>query len=296
MEAKKMSNANSMPPNSTMKQAVQQRSATQQVKVEAPVPCGSVGFLMQDLMTAFPFNTPVQYVQPPPSIMLPPAPMMYQMVPMPQMPQMSQMLPTPQSSEEEMLASLKHDMMNNLDKAIQRGELSKRLKQIAQGVFNADSNVKQGEQMEMMVEPAEEIHIDGRVLPFQQLQLKADLCDSESCLRCKFNSSSGSGSTQHSGPDVVVTAQTVVPPKITLPANSCGFCYVHYKRHCQRLGNPWPRIEDPGFWHGHSTKDENGDVMCPELRNMRCSLCFASGSKAHTARFCPLNNLPQANG
>ncbi|KAL3120801.1 hypothetical protein niasHT_008093 [Heterodera trifolii] len=72
---------------------------------------------------------------------------------------------------------------------------------------------------------------------------------------------------------------------------TCGFCYIQYKRHCQRLGVAFPRVTDKGFWVGHTTKDEHGDVICPELRKLKCPLCYASGKKAHTLKFCPLNSI-----
>jgi len=172
---------------------------------------------------------------------------------------------------------------------------------------------------------------NGRDYPIQQLDRKKNFCrtDDKSCLRCqsdvnnttKFGSSNGSsnpGSSsspektsektsekteekteekqaekQAEGLLIPMPSTTVLMPVYQLPDLTCGFCYVHYKRHCQKLGNRWPRIEDEGFWHGHSTKDEFGNVACPELRAMMCPLCFASGSKAHTEKFCPLMNPPQ---
>ena len=50
-------------------------------------------------------------------------------------------------------------------------------------------------------------------------------------------------------------------PQNCQPKKTCGFCYIQYKRHCQKLGISFPRPSDPGFWVGHDTKDENGDVM-----------------------------------
>ncbi|RXG61592.1 Nanos-like protein 1 [Armadillidium vulgare] len=37
----------------------------------------------------------------------------------------------------------------------------------------------------------------------------------------------------------------------------------------------------------HTMKNENGLVVCPVLRKVVCRICKATGSIAHTTKFCP---------
>ncbi|KAA0188022.1 hypothetical protein HAZT_HAZT004576 [Hyalella azteca] len=41
----------------------------------------------------------------------------------------------------------------------------------------------------------------------------------------------------------------------------------------------------------HEFKDVTGRVVCPVLSQHVCELCGASGSDAHTRKYCPLNPL-----
>uniref|UniRef100_A0A914HM17 Fucosyltransferase n=1 Tax=Globodera rostochiensis TaxID=31243 RepID=A0A914HM17_GLORO len=97
------------------------------------------------------------------------------------------------------------------------------------------------------------------------------------------SSADGSTSCSNESPEEMMSMKIGIWKP--LPQKTCGFCYIQYKRHCQKLGISFPRATDPGFWVGHTTKDDRGDVICPELRKLKCPLCYASGKKAHTLKF-----------
>lgn len=53
----------------------------------------------------------------------------------------------------------------------------------------------------------------------------------------------------------------------------CVFCYNNH--------------EEQETYLGHSCRDEDGFVVCPKLRKYVCPYCQATGSNAHTKKYCP---------
>lgn len=55
---------------------------------------------------------------------------------------------------------------------------------------------------------------------------------------------------------------------------------------CQNNG------EDESYYMTHTCKDDDGFVLCPILRAYVCPICSATGSVAHTIKYCPQNKVP----
>ena len=56
---------------------------------------------------------------------------------------------------------------------------------------------------------------------------------------------------------------------------------IKYCRFCQNNG------EEEVVFLSHATKENNGTVICPILREYICPVCGQSGDKAHTVSYCP---------
>ncbi|XP_060113518.1 nanos homolog 2 [Heteronotia binoei] len=52
--------------------------------------------------------------------------------------------------------------------------------------------------------------------------------------------------------------------------------------------------ESRNVYSSHRLKREDGKVVCPILRNYICPLCGATADKAHTLKYCPLNQGKQS--
>lgn len=77
--------------------------------------------------------------------------------------------------------------------------------------------------------------------------------------------------------------QRAPPPigKKALPKLVCTFCKQN--------------DESEEVYSTHVLKDSNGIVVCPILRNLKCTLCgYPGGDRAHTKRHCPLYPDPEA--
>ncbi|XP_052896442.1 uncharacterized protein LOC128303504 [Anopheles moucheti] len=48
---------------------------------------------------------------------------------------------------------------------------------------------------------------------------------------------------------------------------------------------------DREVYESHNCKDEWGNVTCPVLQKFVCSRCHATGTNAHTAKYCPLKPI-----
>ncbi|XP_053123638.1 nanos homolog 2 [Hemicordylus capensis] len=52
--------------------------------------------------------------------------------------------------------------------------------------------------------------------------------------------------------------------------------------------------ESKNVYLSHPLKRADGVVVCPILRNYVCPLCTATADKAHTLKYCPLNQEKQS--
>ena len=63
---------------------------------------------------------------------------------------------------------------------------------------------------------------------------------------------------------------------------------IEYCVFCQNNGAREPLA------YTHKIKDSHGRVTCPVLRAYTCPTCGACGDYAHTIKYCPMNNSPEA--
>lgn len=52
--------------------------------------------------------------------------------------------------------------------------------------------------------------------------------------------------------------------------------------------------ESKNVYSSHPLKSNDGVVVCPILRNYTCPLCGATADKAHTLKYCPLNQKKES--
>ena len=66
------------------------------------------------------------------------------------------------------------------------------------------------------------------------------------------------------------------------PEKKKEFC-----RFCFKNGEP------KDYYESHHLKTAYGLILCPVLRSFVCSICKATGSFAHTLKYCPYNIFPR---
>nr|XP_056701770.1 nanos homolog 2 [Euleptes europaea] len=89
----------------------------------------------------------------------------------------------------------------------------------------------------------------------------------------------GSGTSGSSGSECGASGGTPQTPQL----ESGGIC-----NFCKHNG------ESKNVYSSHPLKREDGKVVCPILRNYVCPLCGATADKAHTLKYCPLNQGKQS--
>ncbi|KAK3869522.1 hypothetical protein Pcinc_025162 [Petrolisthes cinctipes] len=70
------------------------------------------------------------------------------------------------------------------------------------------------------------------------------------------------------------TAGNTVGDRSRRLAKRCAFCVMN---------------GEEAVWH--TFKDEQGQVLCPVLSAYTCRLCGATGTRAHTLKYCPMNQV-----
>lgn len=90
----------------------------------------------------------------------------------------------------------------------------------------------------------------------------------------------GSNGSRASGSNGSEPHADGVAPLVTRRSGSCNFC-----KH---------NGESKNVYTSHPLKRDDGTVVCPILRNYVCPLCGVTADKAHTLKYCPLNQRKES--